>query len=142
MINKADISITVEDIENNGFFKVSDGNGGSLVVNTFFNPETLEEQRITVRDYDYEPSVKDNDDLYNLPVNDAVRRVWLHHNGHILEGDVIRVYKGRKVKKGTIATVKGFRDIYDKYNRWIAKYAILDNGISLNIDNCELYKGV
>lgn len=132
--------ITVEEITEAGFSKVSDGNGGSLVVNVFFNPKTLEELRITVRDYDYTPDMKDNDALYYMPVNETMARVWKHIHGHILENDVIKVVKGRKVKVGTIATIVKFRDVYDSYHRWVATYAVLDNGQSTNIGNCELYE--
>ena len=120
-----------------GFFKVEE-TGGTFVVATFFNPETKEETSCCVRDYDYGDCSRDREDLYQLPINKEVRRLWQHHNGVILPGDTVRVVKGRKVKIGTVAVVKEIRDIYDCYRRPVATYAYFENGQRTNITNCVL----
>lgn len=118
-----------------GFYKV-DQKGGSLVVATLYNPDTTEVEHVTVRDYDYSDCSRDNDEIYDLPINEDVRREWLHHNGVILPGDTVEVVKGRKVAKGTIATVKAVKPVYDHYNRWVADYLYFTDGPRTNVENC------
>ena len=120
-----------------GFYKV-DQRGGSYVVATFFNPETMETETMCVRDYDYADGRNDRDDLYYMPINEEMRRVWLHSHGVILPGDLIEVYKGRKVKKGTIARVVEIKAVYDLYGRQVADYAYFEDGQRTNVDNCKL----
>ena len=101
-----------------GFFKVKQS-GGSYVVAVFYNPYTGETRSECVRDYDYGDCSRDNDELY-------------------LAGDTVEVFKGRKVPKGTIATVKSIRPYYDRYGRWVADYAYFTDGQRTNIENCRL----
>jgi len=91
-----------------GFFKV-DQSGGSYVTAEFYNPTTGETRSECVRDYDYGDCSRDNDELYNMPIDKEVRTLWLHSRGQILAGDTVEVVKGRKVPRGTIATVKSIR---------------------------------
>lgn len=121
-----------------GFFKVAQS-GGSYVTATLYNPTTGEDKIVTVRDYDYADCSRDNDEVYNTPINDEVRRVWLHKGGHILVGDTVEVVKGRKVKVGTIAIVKEIRPYYDRYGRWVADYLYFTDGQRTNINNCKMY---
>lgn len=120
-----------------GFKKVAQS-GGSYVVATFYNVLTGETKTACVRDYDYSDCSRDNDELYNMPIDEEVRRLWLHSQGHILEGDTVEVVKGRKVKIGTVGKVTGKRDIKDRYGRLVAVYVILDTGESTNVANCIL----
>ena len=120
-----------------GFFKV-DQRGGSFIVATFYNPDTRESMVETVRDYDYEDRRNDNDELYYMPIDQSVRKTWLHHNGKILEGDTVEVFKGRKIRIGTIAKVRKIQPYNDKYGRWVCDYAYFDDGQRTNVTNCRL----
>ncbi len=121
----------------NGFYKVGQS-GGSYVVAYLFNPETKEEKSFCVRDYDYCDCSRDNDDLYNLPINEEVRRLYLRHHGIISAGDTVRVVKGRKIPIGTVATVERIYDWRDAYGRIQTVYAVFTNGLKTNINNCVL----
>lgn len=123
----------------NEFYKVDQG-AGTYIVATFFNPTTGESYRKCVRDYDYADCSRDNDELYYMPINEEARRAYRHSLGHILEGDEVEVVKGLKVKIGTTGTVKRIRAVYDHYGRWVADYAVLEDGQSTNITNCKLTK--
>ena len=73
-----------------------------------------------------------------MPIDKGIRDKWLHHHGFVLEGDLIEVYKGRKVKVGTIARITEIKPYNDRYGRCVAHYAYLDNGERTNISNCRL----
>lgn len=120
-----------------GFYKV-DQNGSIFITATFYNPETNEQKIICVRDYDYFDKSRDNDELYFMPINNDIKKMWLHSKGIITTGDTIKVIKGRKIKIGTIGTVKAIKAVYDKYNRWVADYIYLEDGQKTNINNCVL----
>lgn len=121
-----------------GYYKVKQ-EGGSYVVATIFNPETGDEKTMCVRDYDYSDCSRDNDEIYEMPINENARKAWMHKHGAILKGDRIRVFKGRKVKVGTIATVTDIKPYKDMYGRVLTMYAYLDTGERTSIANCELY---
>lgn len=121
----------------NGYFKV-DQKGASFIVATFFNPNTGDTITKTVRDYDYADRRNDNDELYYMPIDQNARIKWMHHNGQIVVNDTIEVFKGRKVKVGTVARVTAIKPVYDRYGRWVADYAHLDNGQRTNVTNCKL----
>ena len=123
--------------EMNGFYKVEQS-GGTFITATFFNPETSEIMTKVVRDYDYIDRSRDDDELYYMPIDESAKRAWMHENGFILDGDTIEVVKGRKVKIGTIARVAKIKKVYDSYHRWVADYAILDNGEATNVKNCKV----
>lgn len=122
-----------------GFKKVAQS-GGTFIVATFYNPETGEIKSQCVRDYDYADGSRDNDELYDMPIDEEARKQWFHSKGIILEGDTVEVVKGRKVKVGTVAVVTGKREIKDRYGRWLADYVILDNGEQTNVDNCRIVR--
>ena len=123
----------------NGFYKVAQ-EGGCYIVATFFNPDIKESISCCVRDYDYSGCSRDNDELYYMPINEEVKKQWLHHNGIILVDDTIKVVKGRKVPIGTIAKVIDKKPYKDRYGRIQAMYLYLDNGMKTNEDNCKLYE--
>lgn len=123
----------------NGFYKVNEDNGGACV-GTFFNPNTKESfSKITwdiddVRlEYDEEIQI-----LRYLPINDSVRRMWMHHNGRILEGDTVEVFKGRKLPIGYIGIVEKIKPFYDRYGRWQANYVYFVDGKRTNYNNCKI----
>ena len=120
-----------------GFYKVEES-GGTYVSGTFYNPETGEERHSCLRDYDYADCSRDNDDLYYMPIDEDVRRVWLHSKGIILEGDIAEVVKGRTLEHGFCGTVKSIKDYKDRYGRWVATYLYFEEGGKINIDNCVL----
>ena len=110
--------------------------GSSFITDTFYNTETGQEFVICVRDYDYNGE-RDIDVLYYMPIDKEAYRAWQHKHGKIVEGDVVEVVKGRKVPVGTISRVKKIRSVRDKYGRWVADYADLENGQSTNVENCQ-----
>ena len=120
-----------------GYYKVAQ-DGGTYIVATFYNPDTKDSFTKCVRDYDYSDCSRDNDELYYMPINEEVRRMYLNHNGIICIGDTVKVVKGRKVPIGTIATVKELRPWKDSYGRTQTVYAILDNGMKTSVTNCIL----
>lgn len=130
------MSITNEELNEKGFFKVYEG-GSSYITVIYYKPTSKCYCSFVARDYDYSGE-RDNDSLYFAPICESVRIEYLHELGIICEGDKIQVVKGRKVPKGTIATVKKIYPYKDKYGRIQAYYAYLDNGMKTNIDNCIL----
>ena len=123
-----------------GFYKIGE-ESGCFCTALLYNPETKEVRYECTRDYDYADCSRDNDELYYLPINEDYRKMYLHEQGIILVGDMVEVYKGRKVKIGTIARVTEFRPYKDQYGRTQTTYAYLDNGERTNVDNCRLWKG-
>ena len=121
-----------------GYFKVAE-NGGTLVIDTFYNPETNDIKNITVRDYDYSDCSRDIDELYNMPIDENVRVEYLHYKGIILVGDTIQVIKGRTIEHGFISKVIKKWEYLDKYGRWVADYILLEDGRKINVGNCQLY---
>ena len=118
----------------NGFFKVEQS-GGSFITATFFNPETKEEFSQCVADAD-EPR-RDDWELYKMDIDKDAKRAWKRHHGVLQVGDVVEVFKGRKVPIGTKGIIKGERFVRDRYGRCVALYVVLDNGYSTNVDNCR-----
>ena len=123
----------------NGFYKVNEDNGG-VCVGTFYNPTTKEFFTKIIWDID---DVRLEDDDYiqilrYLPLNNDVRKKWLHNNGIIQEGDEVEVVNGRKVPHGIKAIVTTIKPYYDCYHRWQCDYAYLDNGMKTNINNCKM----
>ena len=119
------------------FYKVSE-EGGTYVTGTFYNPVTGETKHELLRDYDYSDGSRDNDELYYMPIDEEVRRVWQHTRGIILTGDMIEVIKGRTIPHGTTARVIDKKPFRDRYGRTQAIYIYLDNGKKINVDNCKL----
>lgn len=120
-----------------GFFKVAE-KGYSLTSAVFFNPKTLESYSCIVWDMDDDRIAWDREEERFAPIDADARRAWMHHNGIIVEGDVVEVFKGRKVPIGTVSTVIRIYDWRDKYGRVQATYAELENGMKTNIDNCRI----
>lgn len=135
--NIPDKELTADTLTAAGYYKV-ELTGGSLISAIFFNPATKEIKHIIVRDYDYEKDVKDNDELYFLPIDESARREYLHYNGIICIDDQIEIYKGRKYPAGTTGRVTKIKPYYDRYNRFICNYLYLDNGCKVSADNCRL----
>lgn len=121
----------------NRFYKVNE-DGGTFVTADFYNPITKESKHEVVRDYDCSDGSRDNDELYYMPINEDVRRIWLHDRGIIQVDDLIEVVKGRTIPHGTIARVIDKKPYKDRYGRTQAIYIYLDNGKKINEDNCRL----
>lgn len=122
-----------------GFFKVAEDCGG-VTVAVFFNPKTKESFSKIVWDIDNDELLYDNEIqmLRFMPINDEVRKIWLKHKGVISIGDTVEVYKGKKVKVGTIAVVQKIIPWKDCYGRTRTIYAYLSTGERTNIENCRL----
>lgn len=120
-----------------GFYKIAQS-GGSYVVATFYNLDTKEVKTNGVRDYDYSDCSRDDDELYYMPINEDVKRVYLHDNGCILVGDMAKVVKGRTIEHGYIGKVVNRREYTDKYGRWLADYIYFEDGRKINVANCIL----
>lgn len=121
----------------NRFYKVGE-NGGTYVVGYFYNPITGEEKHECIRDYDYADGSRDNNELYYMPIDEDIRRLWLHSHGRILAGDTVEVFKGRTLEHGTILKVKDIKPYKDCYGRTKANYIYSTDGRRINIDNCRL----
>lgn len=124
-----------------GFYKVLQV-GSSYISATFYNPITHEEYTKCVRDYEYADCSRDNDELYYMPICETAQRLWMHHHGVILTGDIVKVIKGRTIEHGYIGKVVCIRDYRDRFGRWIAKYVYFEDGRKINIDNVELLEEV
>lgn len=132
---------TRAEMEAQGFKKIGH-NGGSFVTGFFYNPVTHETRTEVLRDYDYADGSRDNDDLYYMEEDEEARKAYEHHMGFVLVGDLIEVYKGRKVPIGTKAKIVKIEPWYDANHRWKADYAILDNGMRTNVNNCRLVEEI
>ena len=121
----------------NKFSKVGQS-GGSYVVAYFVNPITWEYYSKCVRDYDYSDCSRDDDDLYYMPIDEEVAHLWRKHQGIISAGDTVRVVKGRKIPIGTVAKVSHLFNYNDKYGRWVATYAVFEDGRKTSVSNCEI----
>ena len=120
-----------------GYFKIAES-GGTYVVATFYNPVTKDVITKCVRDYDYEDGSRDDDELYYMPIDETVAKIYAHDNGRILVGDTARVIKGRTLEHGHTDVVKDIRPYEDRYGRTQATYLYFEHGGKINIDNCEL----
>lgn len=123
----------------NGFYKVKEDNGG-VCVGYFYNPDTKESFSRITWDID-RPYINDDEELEilrYLPINYEVRKAWMHNNGTILEGDMVEVYKGRKLPVGYIGVVDKIKPFRDKYGRWQADYIYFKDGQKTNYNNCKL----
>lgn len=121
-----------------GFKKIGQDHGGSLICALFWKPETNETVSKTVRDYEYSDCSRDNDDLYWMEIDEEARVNYLHANGMILEGDRVMVIKGRKIPLGEVKTVRKIYPFKDRYGRWIADYLYFTDGTKTNMRNCIL----
>lgn len=122
-----------------GFYKVA-RNGFGVESCTFFNPETGESFTKIVWDIDNDELLYDNvlQILRFLPIDNDVRKIWLKKNGVISVGDTVEVFKGRKVKIGTVAVVTDIKPWRDSFGRIQTTYAYLSTGERTNIANCKL----
>lgn len=128
--------MSMKDYGLDGFKKIGQ-EGGTFIVATFWNEKTNEIQTKCVRDYDYSDCSRDIDELYYMPIDEDASKKYGHSIGLIFDGDFIEVFKGRKVPIGTVAKVKKIYAVKDKYNRWVADYALLENGMRTNVNNCR-----
>lgn len=121
----------------NKWYKVNQ-EGGTYITATLFNPVTKQHKTMCVRDYDYADCRNDNDEVYNMPIDKEAVREWRRYRGVISIGDTVKVVKGRKVAKGTVAKVIDMYDWKDKYGRVQTKYVVLDTGEKTSVMNCVL----
>ena len=112
--------------------------GGSLVVADLYNIATGETDSVVVRDYEYSDCSRDCDSWYNMPIDQNALTAYKRSHGIIFPGCKIMVIAGRKVPRGTVATVEKLRAVKDRYGRHVADYAILDNGQATNVENCVM----
>ena len=132
---------TAEEMLLQGFYKVGE-NGGTFVTGRFFNPVTLEAGTKRLRDYDYSDGSRDNDSLYYMPINHEVEKIFAHLRGWVFKGDLVEVFKGRKVPTGTTGTITGFRYWKDCYGRIQTTYALIHTStgedVKTSVTNCRL----
>jgi len=121
-----------------GYYKVNE-DGFSLTSATFYNPETKHSFSKIVWDLDNDNLLYDEEVqvLRNLPYSEKYRWMWLHELGVIQTGDIVEVYKGRKVPIGTVSKVMKIVSKQDRYKRWVCDYAYLENGLRTNVNNCR-----
>lgn len=110
--------------------------GSTTVVAIFFNVVTKEERLLIVKDI-----FSDNERLkkyYEMPISEEAVIEWKHSKGVLLQGDVVEVVRGRKVPKGIRCTITDTYPIYNKYDKQIGTYVVLDNYWHTNIKNVQL----
>ena len=134
--------INAKQLENK-FYKVHTS-GFSLTIATFYNPITKESFSRKVWDIDDDRLLWEDDiqELRDMPIDKEVQRMYYHHNGRILERDIVKVVKGRKMPVGYIGTVKEIKPYYDRYKRWQANYVYFADGQRTNINNCVLIEAM
>lgn len=125
-----------------GFYKVRES-GGSFTKATFFNPYTGDCFTEVIDDRDNDMVYNDafNSELRAVKINDDVARLFNRSCGLLQSGDTVRVVKGRTIPHGTEAKVTAIRPMRDRYRRWVADYAYLDNGQKININNVKIVDG-
>lgn len=124
-----------------GFYKVAENNGG-VCTGVFFNPDTLETFSKITWDID-RPYINDDEEieiLRYLPIDENIRRIYLHHKGQILTGDKVEIFKGRKMPVGYTGIVKDIKPYKDRYGRTQAYYIYFEDGQRTNYNNCRLVK--
>ena len=123
-----------------GFFLVNT-DGFSVTYGTFFNPTTKE--RFTKRIWDNDDWRVENEPevqaLRALPRPDeAVMKAYYRSIGKIQVGDLVEVYKGRKIPKGYRGVVVKIWDWRDQYGRSQTTYVNFQDGQKTSIYNCRL----
>lgn len=130
----------------NRFYKVNQ-EGGSYVVGLFVNPITWETKRETLRDYDYDDGRNDNDELYYMPIDEEVKEAYRKHlaltsgddgGWFAAPGDVVEVFKGRKIPVGTVAKVARLWEYKNSYGRLLTRYAVFEDGRKTSVDNIRV----
>lgn len=129
--------ITPKDME--GWKKISE-DGGSFITARFWNSKLKEVVSLVVRDYDYSDASRDNDYLYNMPIDNQALREYKKFKGIIQEGDTVKVVKGRTLPKGYTGVVQSIYQFKDRFGRTVADYIRFENGDRININNVELLK--
>lgn len=120
----------------NRYYKVAH-NGMCFVTGLLFNPVTKETKRVKLADFD-DDRIGVCSEWYYAPIDEEIRKLYYRHIGVILVGDVVEVYKGRKVPIGTISKVVRIYDWRDAYGRTQTTYVVFEDGRKTNIDNCRL----
>lgn len=123
-----------------GFYLVNT-DGFSVTYGTFFNPTTKE--RFTKRIWDNDDWRVENEPevqaLRALPRPDeTVMKAYYRFIGKIQVGDLVEVYKGRKVPKGYKGVVVKIWNWRDQYGRSQTTYVNFADGQKTNIGNCRL----
>ena len=114
--------------------------GGTFVTGVLFNVVTGEDAHVVLADFDrWDPfEGREDADWYDAAVDNDARREWCRVRGVITDGLTAKVVKGRKVPIGFTGKVARIRKIYDRYDRWVANYAVFEDGTTTNVDNCVL----
>lgn len=126
----------------NKFYKIGQ-HGGTYVVALMFNPVTHETDTVCVRDYDYDDCRNDNDEIYYMPINEEAKEIYrklcnAKDGGYLKVGDVVEVFKGRKVPIGTVGKVTRVYDWKDCYGRVKNTYAVFEDGTKTSEWNCRI----
>lgn len=133
------------------FYKVDTTVGGGLVKVWLFNPTTNEERDVIVDDmeYQYMEGFTSREYCpefleylrYHLNINEEVKNKYLDFKKIFRVGSKVKIIKGRK-EKGNRGTVKKLWDYYDRYNRWVALYSIVETvdgkEVKINTNNLEI----
>lgn len=129
-------------IVNTSPFRVEDGwrkigeSGGGYNIAYLYNVNTKERDSICIYDYD---DPRNEDDFWRYASTDHDAELdWARHNGVVMAGLRAKVVKGRKVPIGYSGLVAKIRKVYDRYDRWVANYAVFEDGTSTNVANCVL----
>ena len=120
----------------NRFYKVSH-NGGLFVTGLLFNPITKETESVVLADFD-DDRIGVCSHWYDESIDDDARRAYWKHIGIVSAGDIVEVYKGRKIPRGTVAKVVRVYDWRDCYGRVQNTYAVFEDGRKTSVYNCRI----
>ena len=123
-----------------GYYKVNEY-GYSYVTAIFFNPITKEHYSRAVYDYDDDRVRIYAGEHYDAPIDENVRKIWLHFNGVIQVGDLVNIVKGRKFKGEQKRVIRQFTYKIDgMYGRSYGdvEYLVFEDGTKVAHHNCEL----
>ena len=114
--------------------------GGTFVTGVLFNVVTGEDAHVVLADFERWDPFEGREDAgwYDAVIDNDARREWCRVRGVIADGVTARVVKGRKVPIGFTGKVARVRKVYDRYDRWVANYAVFEDGTETNVNNCVL----
>jgi hypothetical protein len=133
----------LQQLNNDGFYKVATHQHLSFSTVTFFNPLTKETKNIWTSDTDNPQYYEEEEyELYVADEDKAVREQWLDYNGVIRVGCKVKIVKGRKFVGEIKRVVKEYTyKINGMYGRPYGDipYLVFEDGTKVAWANCKLY---
>ena len=137
----------LQELLDNGFYKVGNNYSLTLTYAIFFNPETKETHEELAVDLDYGDASRDNIEIDECPINEEVAEIYQtykrHQHHEYTTGEVVKIVRGRKYKGEVKEVVKTF--IWQPSYAWSEYqnilYLVFADGTKVNSHNCDLYEG-